>query len=354
MKIALCFVISYEHILNKEEIWKQWIEPNKDIINVYFYYKDREKIKSPWILKHALPPQYIHETSYYHVIPAYLSLMQFALTHDVTNQWLCFLTDSCCPIISPQRFRALFYKYWNNTIMSWKPAWWNVTLHKRANLALLPQELRLANDPWFVIKRENAMQILHFTRTKQDAVKTICDGGLANESLFAIILNGYKQLIPSETISPFKNLFMWSFPMREYKINKQKMTPVISGVTHLADWSRMASATSPHIFKDANETDIEFLEENLKKNKCAMFVRKVAPEFPNEVLEYYIYQHNREKDEQLAVTEPFVFMFKRWLIRLWCGLYYFTPLFFNYQYKYDYKNNCQEEPLIENQKENML
>ena len=26
MKIALCVIISYDHILNKEEIWKEWIE----------------------------------------------------------------------------------------------------------------------------------------------------------------------------------------------------------------------------------------------------------------------------------------------------------------------------------------
>ena len=46
MKIALCFIINYEHILNKEDIWREWIEPNKDIINVYFFYKDFRKIKS--------------------------------------------------------------------------------------------------------------------------------------------------------------------------------------------------------------------------------------------------------------------------------------------------------------------
>ena len=41
----LCFIISYDHILNKEELWREWIEPNKDIINVYFYYKELQKIK---------------------------------------------------------------------------------------------------------------------------------------------------------------------------------------------------------------------------------------------------------------------------------------------------------------------
>jgi hypothetical protein len=89
MKIALCFIISYDHILNKEELWREWIEPNKDIINVYFYYKELQKIKSQWILEHTIPPNYIHETSYYYVIPTYLSLMNFAVKDDVYNT--CFV-----------------------------------------------------------------------------------------------------------------------------------------------------------------------------------------------------------------------------------------------------------------------
>ena len=84
MKIALCFIINYEHILNKEEIWKEWIEPNKDIINVYFYYKDFKKIKSQWIREHTIPPNYICETSYFHVIPAYLSI-NFATVLNLSN-----------------------------------------------------------------------------------------------------------------------------------------------------------------------------------------------------------------------------------------------------------------------------
>ena len=39
--------------------------------------------------------------------------------------------------------------------MSWKPAWWNVDFHKRANLKQFSPDLRLANDPWFMLKREN-------------------------------------------------------------------------------------------------------------------------------------------------------------------------------------------------------
>ena len=39
MKVALCFIISYEHILQKEQLWIDWIKPNQDIINIYFHYK---------------------------------------------------------------------------------------------------------------------------------------------------------------------------------------------------------------------------------------------------------------------------------------------------------------------------
>ena len=87
MKIALCFIISYEHILNKELIWREWIEENKDIINVYFYYKDLKKIKSKWIMEHTIPLDQIYETTYYHVIPAYLSLLHFAFNNDNQNKW---------------------------------------------------------------------------------------------------------------------------------------------------------------------------------------------------------------------------------------------------------------------------
>ena len=277
MKIALCFIISYEHILNKEEIWKEWIEQNKDIINVYFYYKDFNKIKSQWIRDHALPPNYIHETNYLHVIPAYLSVMRFALTHDNDNKWFCILTDSCCPIISPKKFRYLFYNNYKKSIMSWSKAWWNVEFEKRANLHLLPKEFHLGNDPWFVLNKEHVLQILTFVNNKKVITKTICSGKIANESLFAVILYSYRQLYLNG--------------------------PVISASTHIADWSRITSKTSPHLFKEGNERDIKFIDSSLEKNKYSMFIRKVSPEFPNDILKRYIYEKYVEEDETLYLTE---------------------------------------------------
>ena len=159
MKVALCFIISYEHILNKEHIWRVWIEENKELFNVYFYYKDFRRIKSEWIRERTIPPNYIYPTSYYHVVPAYLSLMLFGLKHDPKNEWFCFLTDSCCPIVSPQKFKKIFEENHSKSIMSWARSSWNIQFHKRSNLAKLPNDLHLANDPWFILTREHVKMI---------------------------------------------------------------------------------------------------------------------------------------------------------------------------------------------------
>jgi hypothetical protein len=277
MKVALCFIINYDHILNKEDIWKKWIEPNKDIINVYFYYKDLTKIKSEWILKHAIPSNLIQETSYYYVVPAYLTILNYAYNHNIHNKWFCMLTDSCCPIISPKKFRYLFYKYYNKSIISCKKAWWNITFHSRANLALLPNELHLANDAWFTLKRENVIQCINFVRNKNDFSKLICAGGLANESLFAIILYIYGEI--------------------KYIMNCS---------THIIDWNRRSSPTSPHIFKDGDKFDIQIIEQTLKENEYTMFIRKISPDFPNKILEKYIYEYSVEADSKLILHNPFI------------------------------------------------
>ena len=321
MKVALCFIISYEHILNKEEIWKKWIEPNKDIINIYFYYKNINKIKSPWIMNHTIPPEYIYETSYFHVIPAYLSILSFAVNHDTSNQWFCLLTDSCCPIVSPRRFRYLFFNYYNKTLLSWKKAWWNVQYHKRANLQHLPSELHLGNDPWFVMKRENVLQTMHFVKTQQPIVKTICDGGLANESLFAIIMCACKQL----EHNGLGHNGLGHNGLEHNGFEHNGFSSVISAVTHLTDWSRMSSFTSPHTFKDANNADIKFIDTELEKNKFALFIRKIAPEFPDDVLRNYIYKKNKHRDDALVIITPPLFIYLK--IKYYLGylsyLYYF-------------------------------
>ena len=227
-------------------------------------------------------------------------LKKFAMKHDVNNQWFCILTDSCCPIISPRKFRYLFYNYYNKSILSWKKAWWNVDYHKRANLALLPEDFRLANDPWFVMKRENVLQCLHFANFQKKIKETICNGGLANESLFAIIMYA----------------------------NRQLKDDVICAVSHTTDWSRRTSSTSPHLFKEGNETDIQFINKSLEIDKYVMFIRKVAPEFSDALLREYIYEKSKEEDDKLIVVMPFSFVILKIKKCLYFSLYYGLPLLF--------------------------
>lgn len=260
MKIALCFLISYNHELNKEHIWREWIEHNKDIINVYFHYKEYNKIKSPWIKSHVIPPEYIVKTTYLHVVNAYLSVAYYASIQDELNTQFCFLTESCVPIISPQKFRDMFIKNYDSTIMGWRQAWWNVDLHRRANLRLLKPEFRLGNEPWFILSRNHLNSCLEYSRVNKKIFNLINNGGLANESIFAIIL--------------------YSMGL----INDVKRE-----ITHCTDWDRISGPMSPHVFQSGSKEDLEYITNFLINNKYTMFLRKVSPEFPDEILLKFLY-----------------------------------------------------------------
>jgi len=258
MKVALCFIISYEHILHKEQLWIDWIKPNKDIINVYFHYKDINMIQSPWIRLHTIPPKSTHPTSYYNVVPAYMALLSYSFSHDKDNLWFCMVTDTCVPIISPSKFRKLFLEHYQASIFRWRPAWWNITIHRRANLRLLTKEYWLANDPWFILCRNHVQKSILFLAAKNGIYRTVNDGGLANESIFAIILQTFKQLTNPMTL--------------------------INDISTVSDWSRMSNPTSPYLFKEGTDENINIIENLLKENKYAIFLRKVNREFPDSIL----------------------------------------------------------------------
>ena len=74
----------------------------------------------------------------------------------------------------------------------------------------------------------------------------------------------------------------------------------------------MSSATSPHVFKDVDEDDINFIDKELEKNNYAMFIRKVTPEFSDEVLRHYIFK----EDNELVLIEPLEMMYNRYQVIL--------------------------------------
>uniref|UniRef100_A0A6C0KVJ1 Glycosyltransferase n=1 Tax=viral metagenome TaxID=1070528 RepID=A0A6C0KVJ1_9ZZZZ len=259
MKAALCFIISYKQILNKEKIWKEWIEPNKDIINIYFHYKNYNNIKSEWIKSHCISPHLCMPTSYYYVVPAYMSILYYAVKQDAENQWFCLLTESCVPIISPEKFRELFFENSNKSIMKNNYVHWNVEYKKQANLRLLTPEFHLKNEPWFVLKREDALACFKYIKINGKIYNIICNGVIANESIFAIILK-----------------------------SQGLLENVINESTHASDWVRRVTPTSPYLFKGGTNGDIAFIKDFLLKNKYTMFLRKVDPLFPDEILKKFI------------------------------------------------------------------
>ena len=272
MKIALCFIISYEQILNKEALWREWIDENKDIINVYFHYRELATIQSQWICSHAIPKKYIVKTLYYHVVPAYMNLLRYAKMIDAQNQWFCLLTDSCVPIISPLKFRQLFFENYHSSIMKWSRSWWNINLHKRANLRLLDSSHHLANDPWFILCKTDLNSILRFTTEDLHLFNTVCRGGLANESIFAIIL-----------------------------FIKDRFRHVINTPSHVTDWVRMSSATSPHLFIKGDDKDVAFIDDFLKKNTRTVFLRKVHRHFPDDLLSSIVYDDGDDLNKSARI-----------------------------------------------------
>jgi len=259
-KVALCFII--RHSIHKETIWREWIEPNKDIINIYIHCKDLTPSPSlsSWIGKYTIPRQYIAKTSYFHIVPAYMNLIQFALTHDTNNQWFCFLTDSCVPLLSPSSFRDMFLQMKERSIFKWKPIWWNTYFNKRANLRLLHPEFHLANDPYFVLKREDAKQCVKYSIVNRSIYQKICQGIIANESVFAIILKVVGSL-----------------------------DEVINESTHLTDWEHMSSSTSPYVFKNGLSREMDYVVQN--KGTYSLFLRKVDPAFPDNLLRKLIWMN---------------------------------------------------------------
>jgi hypothetical protein len=258
MKVALCFIISYKHILHKEEIWKLWIDCNKDLFNIYFYYSDYKQIKSEWIKSHCIPSQYISRTDYLHIIPAYFGLMTYAYTHDSENRWFCFLTDTCVPIIHPSTFKTRFLENCDKSFLSWSKSNWNINYVRRANLNLLNKKYHLKNTPYFVLCKDHVLACLNFSLSRPKMFRTISNGSIANESLFAIIFQYYGIL---SSIS----------------IENTDST--------LTDWSRPTSPTSPFVFIYASKENIDFIHFNLQKegNKL-LFLRKVDKKFSDKVL----------------------------------------------------------------------
>jgi hypothetical protein len=79
----------------------------------------------------------------------------------------------------------------------------------------------------------------------------------------------------------------------------------------------MSSFTSPHVFKEGNALDLKFIGDNLERNSYAMFIRKIASEFSDAILQKYIYN---KAEKNIVVIKPFEMIMREWYI--FCLIYY--------------------------------
>ena len=243
-KIVLCFIINDR--LHHEKAWQKWITENNDIVDFFFHNKNEPT--SPWIKEHCLPRNYIADTDYFHIVPAYMNLFMYTFFSKTRYSWFVMLTESCVPVLSPTRFREMWTLHRESSMMQWGKAYWNIHFHKRANLYQLPEEYHLFNDPWFILTHRHVECILSFLVKYNKLYKMICNGVIANESIFAIMLKKMGKLKEINSAQP----------------------------SHLVNWSQMSSRTSPYVFRSLlNEPEYSLVTKMQLRYPSACFLRKV-------------------------------------------------------------------------------
>jgi hypothetical protein len=95
----------------------------------------------------------------------------------------------------------------------------------------------------------------------------ICRGGLANESIFAIMLETYLEL---------------GSLARHQIVNKSST---------LCNWEKMSTPTSPYVFKTGDKYETDYISTHIED--YSMFIRKINPSYPDELLLNNIYGGKR-------------------------------------------------------------
>jgi hypothetical protein len=122
---------------------------------------------------------------------------------------------------------------------------------------MIPEEHRYAHQEWCILCREDAEQIMQISKVRANVTEIMTSGVCADESLIGVFIS---------MINGFKNV-----------INKK---------TTAVDWTRSINS-NPHMFNEWTEKDAEIINA-LKSNNMLMFLRKIGPSFPDDVLLNFI------------------------------------------------------------------
>ena len=124
---------------------------------------------------------------------------------------------------------------------------------------MIPEEHRYAHQEWCILCREDAEQIKYMSEVRANVTEIMTSGVCAEESLIGVFIS---------VINNFKNV-----------VNKK---------TTAVDWSRSTNSNcNPHMFNEWTDKDVEIIDK-LKPDNMLMFLRKIGPSFPDDVLLNFI------------------------------------------------------------------
>jgi len=265
---TFCFLVTQD--LTKEHIWREWFAglerlQFKYAIVVHCSLSHAEKIKSAWLRQWCMPDGCMRPTGWGWVVEAMMSMYDYAVqTHPA--EWYTLHSESCVPMVSPERFVDIFNKYKQKSFISYDKIWWDPKIVNRANLHMLPPPMHLAHSQWCIFCHEDLSQMVNLSKTNEQIKNTLSmmsRGHMADESYAAVLLfiiNGLKNVI------------------------KKKTT--------LVDWKRTPNGNNPYTFDKWTFDDAKSVWENRKTNPNEhMFMRKVGPAFPDDVLRKHIFDN---------------------------------------------------------------
>ena len=265
---TFCFLITGD--LTKEHIWRDWFAGLERLqfkygIVVHCSLSYKNTVKSEWLRQWFLPDECMRPTAWGWLVDAMMSMYDHAVqTHPA--EWYTLHSDSCVPMVSPERFVETFNKYKQKSFVSYDKIWWNPNIVRRANLRMLPQQMHLVHSQWCIFCHEDLSQMVSLSKTNEqikNILSIVSSGHTGDESYAAILL-----------------------------LNINRLKNVVKKKTTLVDWKRTPNGNNPYKFDAWTKTDEEHVRENRRMNANEyMFMRKVGAAFPDNVLRRYIFDH---------------------------------------------------------------
>jgi len=267
--VTFCFLVTTD--LVKEHIWREWFDRLQQLqfkisVIVHCSPSNVDKVKSDWLKRHFLPHERMRAAAWGWVLNAMMSMYDHAID-ACPAAWYSLHSETCVPMVSPEKFIEIFNMRKQHTFISYCNAWWNPLKVKRANLHLLPPAMHLAHPQWCIFCHEDLSQIINLSKTNKsikNVLARLMGGHAAEESWAAIML-----LI----INNLKN--------------------VMNQTTTLVDWKRTPNGNNPHTFISwtaHDETIVRDIRRNAQNEH--MFMRKIGPNFPDHILRRYIFNEH--------------------------------------------------------------